>query len=331
MASCFQVWDVTFAPQSLAGWNLDHDPVIMCDVTRFTARGAAVLNTTFHHTTCNLGRMKASDSMISGNTFSGPAGHNLEITGLQGWLEGPMLISNVTVRNNTFVGLGAADALIHPSVHATNVTIRDNLPTGPPPHPPTPPRAPSTEVGFCPAANPTPCIEALQGNFGPEDCSGDHQHVEQYALNRTSSIDALYVDVAGNGKGDVQVRGLIYSDSNSQPNKLVASSNVVVVTARAKRAWVKLPFASDIELAPGVYWLGEIAGATHLSSDNDNSSAAHADTPPTGDDLACFTFKPTELHRPCVYAAQPFATGPRPVFGDPTLCSTSLDVFATTV
>lgn len=60
-----QVWDVTFAPQSLAGWDLAQDPAIMCDVTRFTARGAAILNTTFHHTTCNLGRMKASDSLIS--------------------------------------------------------------------------------------------------------------------------------------------------------------------------------------------------------------------------------------------------------------------------
>jgi hypothetical protein len=322
---------VTFAPHSLAGWDVGNDPAIMCDVTRFTGRGAAVLNTTFHHTTCNLGRMKASDSLISDNTFTGPAGHNLEITGLQGWLEGPMLINNVTVRNNTFVGLGAATALIHPSVHATNVTIGGNLPAGPPPHPPTPPRPPSTEIGFCPAVNPTPCTEALKGNVGPEDCSGDHQHVEQHTLNRTSNIDAVYVDVAGNGKGDMQVRGLIYSDSNSQPNKLLASSNVVVVTSKAKRAWFKLPFASVVTLEPGVYWLGEIAGASHFSSHNDNSSTEYAETPPTGGDLACFTFRPTQLHRPCVYAAQPFAAGPLPVFGHPTLCSTSLDVFATTV
>lgn len=320
-----QVWDVTFAPLSLAGWELEQDPVVMCDVTRFTARGARVVNTTFHHTTCNLGRMKASDSLISGNTFTAPAGHNLEITGLQGWLEGPMRINNVTVRDNTFVGLGAAAALIHPSVHATNVTIEGNLPAGPPPRPP------SKEIGFCPAVDPMPCTEALKGNLGPEDCSGDHQHVEQHILNRTSSIDALHIDVSGNGKGDVQVRGLIYSDSNSQPNKLLASSNAVVVTAKAKRAWIKLSFSSSVALAPGVYWLGEIAGDTHPSSDNGNSSTAHVDTAPTGGDLACFAFSPTELHRPCVYAAQPYAAGPRPVFGHPTLCSTSLNVFATTV
>ena len=60
-----QVWDVTFATHSLAGWDVAQDPVIMCDVTRFTARGATITNTTFHHTTCNLGRMKASDSLIS--------------------------------------------------------------------------------------------------------------------------------------------------------------------------------------------------------------------------------------------------------------------------
>ena len=317
---------MTFAPQSLATWDVKRDPAIMCDVTRFTARGAKVLNTTFHHTTCNLGRMKASDSVIAGSKFIAPAGHNLEITGLQGWLEGPMLIDNVTVRNNTFVGLGTAADLIHPSSHATNVTIEDNLPAEPSPGPP------STARGFCPAADFTPCADALKGTLGPEDCSGDHQHVEQYVLNQSSTVDAVYVDVAGNGEQSIKVKGLIYSDSNGQPNELLASSTVVTVPAKAKRNWFKLPFPTNVLLAPGVYWLGEIAGSadTNSSDVSRNAADAHAHTDPTGADLACFTFNPTDLHRPCVYTAQPFAEGPRSVFGPATRCSTSLDVFATT-
>jgi len=54
-----------------------------------------------------LGRTKSSHSVISNNTFS-HGGNNLEITGLQAWLEGPMLIDNVSVVGNTIVG--AADA-----------------------------------------------------------------------------------------------------------------------------------------------------------------------------------------------------------------------------
>jgi hypothetical protein len=40
---------------------------------------------------------------------------NLEITGLEQWMEGPMLINNVSVINNTFVGTADGDHNVHPS------------------------------------------------------------------------------------------------------------------------------------------------------------------------------------------------------------------------
>ena len=67
------------------------------------ATGAVIRNNSFHHTTCNLGRTKSSNSIIEQNTWA-HGGSNMEITGLENWMEGPMLINNVTVRNNTFLG-----------------------------------------------------------------------------------------------------------------------------------------------------------------------------------------------------------------------------------
>jgi hypothetical protein len=125
----------------------------MCDISRFTATGATVRNSSFHHSTANIGRMKASDSLMAGNTWSAPCAPNLEVKGLEGWLEGPMLINNVTVVNNTFIGLGTnGAALVHPSQNATNVTAEGNIPAGkmpPPPPAPLPPGPPSSVVGFC--------------------------------------------------------------------------------------------------------------------------------------------------------------------------------------
>ena len=52
----------------------------MCDVERFLARGSVIRNNSFHHTTCNLGRTKSSDSIIEHNTWA-HGGSNMEITG----------------------------------------------------------------------------------------------------------------------------------------------------------------------------------------------------------------------------------------------------------
>jgi hypothetical protein len=65
-----EVWDLRFSPGSLAGWEQEKEPVIMCDISRFTATGATIRNTSFHHSTCNVGRMKASHSVMIGNTWT---------------------------------------------------------------------------------------------------------------------------------------------------------------------------------------------------------------------------------------------------------------------
>ena len=57
--------------------------------TGFGASGACVVNNSFHHTSCNMGRMKASHSRVARNSFANASWANLEITGLQRWLEGP--------------------------------------------------------------------------------------------------------------------------------------------------------------------------------------------------------------------------------------------------
>ena len=64
----------------------------MCDVDRFLARGASIYNTSFHHTTCNLGRIKASGMVVANSTFAN-ANTNLEITGLQNWVRDVRIIS----------------------------------------------------------------------------------------------------------------------------------------------------------------------------------------------------------------------------------------------
>ena len=68
----------------------------MCGVSRFCASNTVIRNSTFHHSTANLGRLKGSDSVIEGNTWFRVTGV-IELLGLEGWLEGPMLLNNITV------------------------------------------------------------------------------------------------------------------------------------------------------------------------------------------------------------------------------------------
>lgn len=100
-----EVWDVKFASGALDGWDIAADPVVMCDVSRFCAAGTVVENSYFHHSVANLGRLKASNSVLRGNTWTNIRGV-IELLGLEGWLEGPMLLDNITIENNTAIGLG---------------------------------------------------------------------------------------------------------------------------------------------------------------------------------------------------------------------------------
>ena len=75
-----EIWDIELPDGSLDDWHTGREPFLMCDVERFLARGSVIRNNSFHHTTCNLGRTKSSDSIIEHNTWA-HGGSNLEITG----------------------------------------------------------------------------------------------------------------------------------------------------------------------------------------------------------------------------------------------------------
>ena len=66
---------------------------------------------------------------------------------------------------------------------------------------------------FCPSTATTPCIKALTSPVvAAQECTGNYQHVEQHVLNASGvSLDAVVIDVAGNGKSDMLVKGIVYS------------------------------------------------------------------------------------------------------------------------
>jgi hypothetical protein len=48
-------------------------------------------------------------------------------------------------------------------------------------------------------------------------------------LNKSVSLTGVSIDIEGNGGADMQVRGLVYSDIDGSPGKLLAASTVVCV------------------------------------------------------------------------------------------------------
>ena len=81
------------------------------------------------------------------------------------------MINNVTIQNNTFVGLPNGNRAVHASAQATNVTVVGNRPITPAP-------VPSNTRAFCNITSPEPCISALSGTgelVGA--CTGDHLHL----------------------------------------------------------------------------------------------------------------------------------------------------------
>jgi len=68
--------------------------------------GAVLRNNVLTDTRCNLGRFKSSDSRIEGNVFRRAAIKSLELSWLPQFFEGPVVLSNVLVANNTIEGEG---------------------------------------------------------------------------------------------------------------------------------------------------------------------------------------------------------------------------------
>ena len=240
-----------------------------------------------------------------------------------------MLIDNVTVVNNTFIGAADGNRDVHPSPQATNITIAGNLPF-------TPALPPSNRTAFCVVGSEDACREELKGATADFKCSADFEHVEQHMLPpRTVAVEALHVDAQGNGHTDVSVVGVIYDDQNGRPGQILGTSEPVLIKADAPRSFVRLPFPykGGVSITPHfageAVWLGEQAGKPTELQEGRAGGAANVTEPPGPLDLACFGFAPSSQHRACMYTPQPFASKPKVSFGPATPCSSSLSVYAT--
>jgi hypothetical protein len=71
-----------------------------------------------------------------------------------------------------------------------------------------------------------------------------------------------HVDGRGATTGSQPVRGVIYSDSSGAPNKPLATSSQVTVSANQQAQWITLSFASPVRLTAGSYWLALHSGGS---------------------------------------------------------------------
>jgi len=96
----------------------------LANVDEMSAAGSIIEGSVFRHTNANLGRTKSRDSVIRGNVFSNAAECHLDAVPLPMYLEGPWVIPNVTIENNTFEDCPRGDT-IHAGAMA-EVTARNN-------------------------------------------------------------------------------------------------------------------------------------------------------------------------------------------------------------
>ena len=331
-----ELWDIELQGDT-SGWNTTAEPVLMCDIQRFLGKHALIANNSFHHTTCNYGRVKSSDSSVVNSTFAVAGMQNLEVTGLQNWMEGPMLISNVVIANNTFLGVDkSGDSMIHASPQAANITVVGNLPAAQPAPPP------SSADAFCSTSNEEPCAEAVGGSgAGAGKCSENNMHMEQHVMSSTKTmhLDALHVLAEGNGHSDVSVVGVIYADMNGVPGALLGNTATVVVKATAPKSFVELPFKypGGVSITPHhageTLWMGEVAAVEDHSVAREHRARAgtrgEEELPPGPYDLACFGFVPSAEHRACRFRPQDFNASLPVTAGETSMCSSSVSIYAT--
>ena len=114
------VWSVHFA--SALSTTIPNASLV--SVNELGSAGARFVRNNFTNTTCSA-RWKSSNAIIANNSWMN-AGHNLEITYLQPWLEGPALISNVSITGNSFhYGVGVNP--VHPNpIDTSNIVENGN-------------------------------------------------------------------------------------------------------------------------------------------------------------------------------------------------------------
>jgi hypothetical protein len=115
---CVDLWSVQFA--SALGGPIP--TASLASVNELGSAGARFVNNHFTNTTCSA-RWKSSNAIIANNSWAN-AGHNLEITYLQPWLEGPPLISNISLTGNMFY-YGAGVNPIHPNAIDTSGIVEE--------------------------------------------------------------------------------------------------------------------------------------------------------------------------------------------------------------
>jgi hypothetical protein len=99
-------------------------PTTLISIDTINSSGAVFRNNSFSRSNCNCGRWKSSGGVLQNNTFAYAHLHNLELCPLPNWFEGPIEISNVTIRGNVFIDEGKD--VIHPGPTAREVVLIDN-------------------------------------------------------------------------------------------------------------------------------------------------------------------------------------------------------------
>lgn len=102
---------------------------------RTRAGGAVIRDSTFEHSCALMGRWKSSGSTIANNTFRRIKGALLEAQLIGAFYEGPILVDNVRIENNTFEleegPAPIAAALVVARNWSTGIELRGNRVTAP--------------------------------------------------------------------------------------------------------------------------------------------------------------------------------------------------------
>eukprot|EP01050_Picozoa_sp_SAG11_P017668 SAG11_NODE_2571_length_3211_cov_4.163239_5_plen_187_part_00 len=99
-------------PQAWDLWRVEFTSAVPAGVGRTALvqidsipnSGTVLRNNTFTDTNCNLGRFKSSHSQILGNVFKNAKIPSLELAWLPQFFEGPVMLKNVSVAENTIEG-----------------------------------------------------------------------------------------------------------------------------------------------------------------------------------------------------------------------------------
>src|SRR5215208_6455465 len=96
------------------------------------------------------------------------------------------------------------------------------------------------------------------------EMGADYKRSSRFTAGQAVTVTSLvaYLDGLGSGTGSQQLRFAVYSDNRGEPASLLAQSAIGTILDGAPAAWVRLPLTAPLALAPGVYHLAILSGAT---------------------------------------------------------------------